>query len=145
MDNSLSKGATDWREGRRLRAWELKQEGASFYSETLPYIRQPRLLFNAPDSYQAHRRTGSTRDRRATQEGREHNGLAAVTVGEGAGEQAGGHARGGQSCQADAHEGERDADEVVEVDRGERVVEPLPEPEDQHRHQQEPDPSVELA
>jgi hypothetical protein len=27
MDNSLSKEATDWREGRRLRAWELKQEG----------------------------------------------------------------------------------------------------------------------
>ena len=27
MDNSLSKHATDWREGRRLRAWELKQEG----------------------------------------------------------------------------------------------------------------------
>src|SRR5215211_5399534 len=29
MDNSLSKEATDWREGRRLRAWELKQEGWS--------------------------------------------------------------------------------------------------------------------
>jgi transposase len=29
MDNSLSKGATDWREGRRLRAWELKQQGWS--------------------------------------------------------------------------------------------------------------------
>ena len=29
MDNSLSKDATDWREGRRLRAWELKQEGWS--------------------------------------------------------------------------------------------------------------------
>ena len=27
MDNSLSKKAADWREGRRLRAWELKQEG----------------------------------------------------------------------------------------------------------------------
>lgn len=27
MDNSLSKQASDWREGRRLRAWELKQEG----------------------------------------------------------------------------------------------------------------------
>jgi transposase len=27
MDNSLSKEATDWREGRRLRAFELKQEG----------------------------------------------------------------------------------------------------------------------
>jgi transposase len=27
MDNSLSKQAVDWREGRRLRAWELKQEG----------------------------------------------------------------------------------------------------------------------
>ena len=27
MDNSLSKRATDWREGRRLRAFELKQEG----------------------------------------------------------------------------------------------------------------------
>lgn len=27
MDNSHSKEATDWREGRRLRAWELKQEG----------------------------------------------------------------------------------------------------------------------
>ena len=27
MDNSLSREATDWREGRRLRAWELKQEG----------------------------------------------------------------------------------------------------------------------
>src|SRR3982751_2622174 len=27
MDNSLSKEATDWREGRRLRAWELKREG----------------------------------------------------------------------------------------------------------------------
>ncbi len=27
MDNSLSKAATDWREGRRLRAWELKQQG----------------------------------------------------------------------------------------------------------------------
>jgi transcriptional regulator with XRE-family HTH domain len=26
MDNSLSKEATDWREGRRLRAWELKKE-----------------------------------------------------------------------------------------------------------------------
>ncbi len=29
MDNSLSKEATDWREGRRLRAWELKREGWS--------------------------------------------------------------------------------------------------------------------
>jgi transposase len=29
MDNSLSKQATDWREGRRLRAWELKQQGWS--------------------------------------------------------------------------------------------------------------------
>lgn len=29
MDNSLSKEATDWREGRRLRAWELKQDGWS--------------------------------------------------------------------------------------------------------------------
>jgi transposase len=29
MDNSLSKQATDWREGRRLRAFELKQEGWS--------------------------------------------------------------------------------------------------------------------
>src|SRR3954465_14659409 len=27
MDNSLSKETTDWREGRRLRAWELKEEG----------------------------------------------------------------------------------------------------------------------
>lgn len=27
MDNTLSKQATDWREGRRLRAWELKREG----------------------------------------------------------------------------------------------------------------------
>jgi transcriptional regulator with XRE-family HTH domain len=26
MDNSLSKEATDWREGRRLRAFELKQD-----------------------------------------------------------------------------------------------------------------------
>ena len=29
MGNSLSKEATDWREGRRLRAWELKKEGWS--------------------------------------------------------------------------------------------------------------------
>src|SRR3712207_3411463 len=29
MDNSLSREATDWREGRRLRAFELKQEGWS--------------------------------------------------------------------------------------------------------------------
>src|SRR5215203_6696821 len=29
MDNSLSKEATDWREGRRLRAFELKKEGWS--------------------------------------------------------------------------------------------------------------------
>jgi transposase len=29
MDNLLSKEATDWREGRRLRAWELKQQGWS--------------------------------------------------------------------------------------------------------------------
>src|SRR5215207_5203100 len=29
MDNSLSTEATDWREGRRLRAFELKQEGWS--------------------------------------------------------------------------------------------------------------------
>jgi transposase len=29
MDNSLSRKATDWREGRRLRAFELKQEGWS--------------------------------------------------------------------------------------------------------------------
>jgi len=29
MDNSLSKEAADWREGRRLRAWELKKEGWS--------------------------------------------------------------------------------------------------------------------
>jgi transposase len=29
MENSLSKEATDWREGRRLRAFELKQEGWS--------------------------------------------------------------------------------------------------------------------
>jgi transposase len=27
MDNTFSKQATDWREGRRLRAWELKREG----------------------------------------------------------------------------------------------------------------------
>ena len=27
MDNSLSREATDWREGRRLRAFELKEEG----------------------------------------------------------------------------------------------------------------------
>lgn len=47
--------------------------------------------------------------------------------------------------QADAHKGERNADEVMEVDGGERVVKSLPEPEDQHRHQQEPDPSVELT
>src|SRR5919112_302297 len=29
MDNSLSREATDWREGRRLRAFELNQEGCS--------------------------------------------------------------------------------------------------------------------
>lgn len=29
MDNSLSRQATDWREGRRLRAWELKQDGCN--------------------------------------------------------------------------------------------------------------------
>src|SRR5215217_7114292 len=29
MDNSLSREATDWREGRRLRAFELKQVGWS--------------------------------------------------------------------------------------------------------------------
>jgi transcriptional regulator with XRE-family HTH domain len=29
MDNSLSREATDWREGRRLRVFELKQEGWS--------------------------------------------------------------------------------------------------------------------
>src|SRR5215208_481650 len=29
MNNSLSKRASDWREGRRLRAWELKGEGWS--------------------------------------------------------------------------------------------------------------------
>ena len=29
MDNSLSKGTTDWREGRRFRAFELKQQGWS--------------------------------------------------------------------------------------------------------------------
>ena len=29
MDNSLSRGATDWREGRRLWAFELKQQGWS--------------------------------------------------------------------------------------------------------------------
>jgi transposase len=29
MDNSLSKEAAHWREGRRLRAWELKKEGWS--------------------------------------------------------------------------------------------------------------------
>ena len=29
MDISLSKEATDWREGRRLRAWELKKEAWS--------------------------------------------------------------------------------------------------------------------
>ena len=29
MDNSLSKEATDWREGRRLRAFKLKQLGWS--------------------------------------------------------------------------------------------------------------------
>jgi transcriptional regulator with XRE-family HTH domain len=27
MDNSLSREASDWREGRRLRAFELKQQG----------------------------------------------------------------------------------------------------------------------
>ena len=27
MDNQLSKQAADWREGRRLRAWELKEQG----------------------------------------------------------------------------------------------------------------------
>jgi hypothetical protein len=29
MDNSLSKEAIDWREGRRIRAFELKQQGWS--------------------------------------------------------------------------------------------------------------------
>ena len=29
MDNSLSREATDWREGRRFRAFELKQQGCS--------------------------------------------------------------------------------------------------------------------
>jgi len=29
MDNLLSRQASDWREGRRLRAWELKQQGWS--------------------------------------------------------------------------------------------------------------------
>ncbi|MDQ3834207.1 MAG: IS630 family transposase [Actinomycetota bacterium] len=29
MNNSLSKEAADWREGRRLRAWELRKEGWS--------------------------------------------------------------------------------------------------------------------
>lgn len=29
MSNTLSKHASDWREGRRLRAWELKEEGLS--------------------------------------------------------------------------------------------------------------------
>lgn len=29
MNNSLSKRASEWREGRRLRAWELKGEGCS--------------------------------------------------------------------------------------------------------------------
>ena len=29
MDNSLSREATDWREGRRLRAFELKNKGWS--------------------------------------------------------------------------------------------------------------------
>src|SRR5215218_4342151 len=29
MDNSFSREATDWREGRRLRAFELKEEGWS--------------------------------------------------------------------------------------------------------------------
>lgn len=29
MNNTLSKDATDWREGRRIRAWELKDEGFS--------------------------------------------------------------------------------------------------------------------
>lgn len=29
MSNTLSKHATDWREGRRLRAWELKEKGFS--------------------------------------------------------------------------------------------------------------------
>lgn len=29
MSNTLSKHASDWREGRRLRAWELKEEGFS--------------------------------------------------------------------------------------------------------------------
>jgi transposase len=27
MEKTLSSQATDWREGRRLRAWELKQQG----------------------------------------------------------------------------------------------------------------------
>jgi hypothetical protein len=29
MDNSLSKEANDWREGRCLRAWELKEKEGS--------------------------------------------------------------------------------------------------------------------
>jgi transposase len=33
MDNQLSKKANDWREGRRLRAWELKQEGWKQHEE----------------------------------------------------------------------------------------------------------------
>jgi hypothetical protein len=28
MDDTLSKEVTGWREGRRLRAWELKEEGS---------------------------------------------------------------------------------------------------------------------
>src|ERR671926_112586 len=38
MDNSLSKEAADWREGRRLRAFELKQEGWSQQRTKLPEL-----------------------------------------------------------------------------------------------------------
>src|SRR3712207_9260450 len=53
------------------------------------------------------------------------------------------HARDGESGQAHAHQGERDAEDVVEVDRGEREVQTLPESEREHTEEQQPYPRSE--
>jgi hypothetical protein len=73
----------------------------------------------------------------------QHRRFAPVTVREGPGHKPREHARGGEDRKTYADQGERDAEDVVEVDRAEREVQPVPEPEHEHREEQQPHPTVE--
>jgi hypothetical protein len=82
---------------------------------------------------------------RAPGEGREHQGLAAKAVGQGASDETRKDASHREDRQAHPDQGERDAEDVVEVDRAERKVQPVPEPEHEHGEEQQPHPPVEPA